>query len=86
MYKMPVFSKTKPHSDAGNYFKKLPFYNKPIKKPKVKHLKNIDRLIELHFYEQLSIIKTDQAISGYSMLYKVKIIERKDPIIKLEAR
>ena len=86
MYKITVFSKTKPHSDAGNYFKKLFFYNKPIKKPNAKHLKNIDRLIELPFYEQLSEIKTDQAFSGYSMLYKVKIIGRKDPIVKLEAR
>ena len=77
MYKMPVFSKTKPHSDAGNYFKKLPFYNKPIKKPKVKHLKNIDQLIELPFYEQLDVIKTDEAFSGYAMSYKVEIIEKK---------
>ena len=37
---------------------------KPIKKPKVKRLKNIDRLAELPFYEQLSVIKTDQAFRG----------------------
>ena len=36
MYKMAVLSKIKPHSDAVDYFKKLPFYNKLIKKPKVK--------------------------------------------------
>ena len=66
-------------------FKKLPFFNKSIKKTKVKRLKNIDQLIELSFYEQLSIIKTDQAFSGYAMSYKVKIIERKDPGIQLEA-
>ena len=29
---MTVLSKIKPHSDAVGYFKKLPFYNKPIKK------------------------------------------------------
>ena len=39
---MAVFSKLKPHSDTVDYFKELPFYNKPIKKPKVKGLKNID--------------------------------------------
>ena len=50
MYKMALLSKIKPHSDAVDYFKKLPFYNKPIKKPKVKRLKNIDRLAELPFY------------------------------------
>ena len=82
---MAVLPKIKSHSDAVDYFQELLFYNKPIKKPKVKRLKNIDRLIELPFYEQLSVIKTDQAFSGYAMSYKVKIIERKDPIVQLEA-
>ena len=84
MYKMAVLSKIQHHSDAVNYFKELPFYNKPIKKPKVKCLKNIDRLAELPFYEQLSVIKTNQAFKGYEMLYKVEITERKDPIIQLK--
>ena len=61
MYKMAVLSKIKPHFDAVDDFKELPFYNKPIKKPKVKRLKNIDRLAELPFYEQLSVIKTYQS-------------------------
>ena len=61
---MAIFSKIKSHSDGIDYFKELPFYNKPIKKPKVKHLKNIDQLVELPFYEQLSVIKTDQAFKG----------------------
>ena len=85
MYKMAILSKIKSHSDAVDYFKELPFYNKPIKKPKVKRLKNIDRLVELPFYEQLSVIKTDQAFKGYAMSYKVEIIEKKDPIVQLEA-
>ena len=68
IYKMAILSKIKSHSDAVDYFKELPFYNKPIKKPKVKRLKNIDRLAELPFYEQLSVIKTDQAFTGYAML------------------
>ena len=63
----------------------LLFYNKPIEKPKVKRLKNIDRLPELPFYEQLSVIITDQEVRGYAMSYKVEIIERKDPIVQLEA-
>ena len=85
MYKMTILSKIKPHSDAVDYFKELPFYNKPIKKPKVKRLKNIDRLAELPFYEQLNVIKTNQAFRGYAMSYKVEIIEKKDPIVQLEA-
>ena len=71
---MAVLSKIKSDSDAVNYFKELPFYNKPIKKPKVKRLKNIDRLAGLPFYEQLSVIKTNQAFRGYAMLRKVEII------------
>ena len=81
---MATLSKSKFHSDVINYFKELPFYNKPIKKP-VKCLENIDPLVELPFYEQLSVIKTDQAFKGYAMSYKVEIIEKKVPIVQLEA-
>ena len=59
MYKTTILSKIKPYSDAVDYFKELSFYNKPIKKLKVKRLKKINRLVELPFYEQLGIIKTD---------------------------
>ena len=62
MYKMALLSKIKSHSDPVDYFKELPFYNKPIKKPKVKRLKNIDQLAELPFYEQLSVIKNKSTI------------------------
>ena len=82
---MVALSKIKPHSDAVDYFKELPFYNKPIEKPKVKRLKNIDRLAEFPFYEQLSVIKTNQAFRGYAMSHKVEIVERKVPIVQLEA-
>ena len=82
---MALLSKIKPHSDAVDYFKEVPFYNKPIEKPKVKCLKNIDRLGELPFYEQLSVIKTDQAFRGYAMSYKVETVEKKDPIVQLGA-
>ena len=82
---MAVLSKIKPHFDAIDYFKELTFYNKAIKKSKVKRLKSIDRLVELPFYDQLSVIKTDQAFRGYTMSYKVEIFERKYPIVQLEA-
>ena len=85
MYKMVVLSKIKSHSDAADYFKELPFYNKSIDKQKVKRLKNIDQLSELPFYEQLSVIKTNHPFRGYAMSYKVEIIEKKDPIVQLEA-
>ena len=75
-------SKIKPHFDAIDYFKELPFNNKPIEKAKVKHLKNIDRLAELPFYKQLSVIITDKSFRGYA--YKVEITEKKDPIVEVE--
>ena len=65
------------HSDVIDYFKELPFYKKIIKKPKLKRLKNIDQLIELPFYEQLDVIKTDQAFSGDAISYKLEIMEKR---------
>ena len=84
MYKIAIFLKIKSHPQADNYFKELSFYNIPIERP-IKRLKNIDSLVELPFYEQLSITKTDQAFKGYAMSYKVQITEKKDPIVELEA-
>ena len=40
---------------------------------------------ELPFYEELSVIKTDHAFKRYAMSYKVKLVEKKDPLIQLEA-
>ena len=42
--------------NAINYFKELPFYNTNIEKPKIKLLKNIYLLIEILFYDKLSVI------------------------------
>ena len=57
----------------------IPFYNKPIEKP-VKRLKHIDPLAE-----QISVIKANEAFKGYALSNKVKIVERKDSIVQLEA-
>ena len=72
-------------TNVKDYFKEIPFYNRPIEKPKIKRLKNIDLSAELPFFEKLSIIKTNQAFSGYAMSYKVEIVEGKDQIVQLEA-
>ena len=80
---MTVLKKLKSHPNVVDCFTKLPFYNKPIEKPKIKRLKNIDLLSELRFYEELNVIKTNQAFRGYAMSYKVEIIETKDPINQL---
>ena len=70
MYKMTILS-------IVGYFKELLFYNVSIEKPKIKRLKNIDLLAELPFHDQLNIIKTDQALSGHAMSYKVEIVDKK---------
>ena len=70
---MIIFSK----NDDVNYFKELPFFNVSIEKPKIRHVKNIDLLAELPFYNQLNIMKTDQAFKGYARSYKVEIVDKK---------
>ena len=47
---MVVLSKIT-HPSVVDYFKELPFYNNPIKKPKINCLKNIHQLAELPFHE-----------------------------------
>ena len=46
---MAALSKIESHPSAVDCYKELPFYNKPIEKPKTKRLKNIDELAELPF-------------------------------------
>ena len=82
---MTILSEIKSHSNVIDYFKELPSYNKPIERP-VKRSKHIDPLLA----EQLSVIKIDQAMQcqamqGYAMSYKLKIVEKKDSILQLEA-
>ena len=73
---MAALKKVKSHLDVAEYFKELLFYNKHNKKPKIKHLKNIDLLSELPLYEELNVIKSNHAFTGYAMSYKVEIIEK----------
>ena len=72
------------HPNGKDYFKEIPYYNRPIKKPNTKRLKNIDLSAELPLFEKLSITKTSQAFSGYAMSYKFEIEERKGLIVQLE--
>ena len=58
--------------DTVEYFKELSFYKKPIKKPKVESIENIDRLTELPFYEQLSVIKQIKHLVGMQCHIKLK--------------
>ena len=82
---MTVQEKITSHPDVINYFRELPFYNKYIEKAKIKLSKHIDLLSELPFYESLNVIKRDCASKGYTMSCKLEIVEKKDPLIQLEA-
>ena len=52
--------------EAKRLFQELPFYNIFIKKPRIKHLRNIDVLRELLFYDELSIWKISEAFKIYA--------------------
>ena len=82
---MAVLKKIKSHLELVDYFKEPPFYNKHIKKPKIKLLKSIDLISKLPFYEEMNVIKTDHAFRGYAISYKVELVEKIDPIKQLEA-
>ena len=66
-------------------FQELPFCNVLIQKPRIKHLKNIDLLHELPFYDELNIVKISEAFKRYATSYKIEIIDSKDPLVQLEA-
>ena len=40
---------------------------------------------DLPFYEELNVIKTNHGFRCYAMGYKVKLVDKKDPIDQLEA-
>ena len=61
---MTALKKNKSHSDAVDYFKELPFYNKGIENLKIKRLKNIDLLSELPFYEALNVVRQIMHLEG----------------------
>ena len=57
---MAVKEKVKSYPDVIDYFKKLPYYNRYIKKPRILTLKKhwfIDLLSELPLYKELNVIQ-----------------------------
>ena len=51
----------------------------------MKHLKNIDLLHELPFYDELSIEKISEACKRHARSYRIETIDSKDPLNQLEA-
>ena len=71
--------------ETKRLFQILPFCNVLIEKPYIKHLKNIDLLHELPFYDELNIVIISQSLKRYARSYKVKITDSKDRLVQLEA-
>ena len=63
----------------------LPLYNTFVEKPEIKKLSNVQLLKELPSYDELSIVKNKSAFSGYAGSYKIEIVDKRDPIIRLKA-
>ena len=76
---MTALKKIKSHPNVVDYFKEFPFsvLKLHIKKSKIKRLKNIDLFLELAFYEELNVIKTNHAFRGYAISYKDELVEKK---------
>ena len=77
------------HWDAKQLFKILPFNNifiecNLLKKHKIKTLSNLKLLQKLPFYEELNIVKSNSAFSGYARSCKIEIVDKKDPLVQLE--
>ena len=47
--------------------------------------KSIDLFSDPPFYEELSVLRTDIAFRIYAVTYEVELIDKKDPLSKLEA-
>ena len=63
----------------------MSFYNTFIEKPEIKKLSNVELLQELPFYDELSIVKNQSTFSGYAKSYKIEVVNKKDPLVQLEA-
>ena len=52
--------------EAKSLFEELPFYNTSIEKPYIKYLNNMGLLLELPFFNDLSIAKMSKTFRGYA--------------------
>ena len=71
--------------EAKRLLQKLTFYNTFIKKPRLKHLQNMNLPHELPFYDELSIEKISKVFKTQTRSYKIEIIDSKDSLVLLKA-
>ena len=69
--------------ETKRLFKKRPFYNAPIEKPKIKKLSNVDMWHELLFYDESNILETTKAFKKYARSYSFEITKDKYENIKI---
>ena len=62
----------------------LLFYSSFIDIPKNKKLPKAQLLKELPFYDELKIVKINNAFSGYARTYKIEIVDKRDVVIQLK--
>ena len=72
--------------DNKQFLKILPFYNlliNFIKSDAVKKFNNAELMSELPFYKDLDVKEISEAFKRYAKMYRVEIVDKKDPIIQL---
>ena len=72
--------------DNKEVLKILPFYNVSIdfvKSDAVRRFNNVELMSKLPFYKDLSVEKISEAFKRYAKNYRVEIVDKKDPMIRL---
>ena len=72
--------------DKKQILKILPFYNVLIdfiKSDAVKKFNNVELMKKLPFYKDFSVEEISEAFKRYAKSYRVKIVDKKDPMIQL---
>ena len=63
----------------------LPFYNSFTDVPEIKKLSKVQLMKELPFYDELKIVKTNNAFSGYARNYKIEIVDKRSVLAQLKS-
>ena len=53
--------------------------------PEIKKLSIVQLMKELPFYNELNIVKINNAFSGYARTYKIEIVNKRDVIVQLKS-
>ena len=74
------------HNDLNKELLKiLPFYNSFIDMTEIKTLSKVHLMKESPFYDELKIVKINNAFSGYEGTYKSEIVDKRDVVVQLKS-